>query len=262
VLLLDRSPEECERGLREIAETLDRDIAKWRRTESEKRAVLARIRPLRAADELHAAQLVVEAVPDDMETKTRLFAELDRVCPPEDVLATNTSTLSVTEIAARTLRPERVIGLHFLHPVPVIPLVEVVRGLATSDDTFRTAQELVRLLGKTGVEVYEYPGYITTRVILPFLNEAMYVVMEGVASAEAVDTSMRLGYGLPVGPLGLADRMGLDEVMRWMQHLFEELGDLKYRPCPLLRKMIRAGHLGQKSGRGFFEYDEQGNLRK
>jgi 3-hydroxybutyryl-CoA dehydrogenase len=197
-----------------------------------------------------------------MAAKAKLFSELDRACPPEDVLATNTSTLSVTEIAAHTGRPDRVIGLHFLQPVTTVPLVEVVRGLATSEQTFRTSLELVRLLGKTGVEVFEYPGYLTTRVILPFLNEAMHVVMEGVATAEAVDTSMRLGYGLPVGPLALADRMGLDEVMRWMQHLFEELGDLKYRPCPLLRKMIRAGHLGVKSGKGFFDYDESGAVRK
>jgi 3-hydroxybutyryl-CoA dehydrogenase len=262
VLVHDRSPEMAARALREIEETLDRDIAKWRRTEGEKRAALARIRGVQAMEQLEAAQFVIESVPDVLEVKTQVFHELDRVCPPEDVLATNTSTLSVTEIAAGTKRPDRIIGLHFLHPVPVVPLVEVVRGLATSDQTFRTALELVRLLGKTGVEVFEYPGYVTTRVILPFLNEAMHVVMEGVATAEAVDTSMRLGYGLPAGPLALADRMGLDEVMRWMRHLFEELGDLKYRPCPLLRKMIRAGHLGVKSGRGFFEYDENGNLVK
>ena len=262
VLVRDRSREEADRGVREIAEALDRDIAKWRRTESEKRAALARIRAVGSIGELEAADLVVESIPDQMDLKAQLFEELDRVCPPEDVLATNTSTLSVTEIAARTRRPDRIIGLHFIHPVPTVPLVEVVRGLATSDQTFGTAQELVRLLGKTGVEVYEYPGYVTTRVMLPFLNEAMHVVMEGVATAEAVDTSMRLGYGFPVGPLALADRMGLDEVMRWMQHLFEELGDLKYRPCPLLRKMIRAGHLGVKSGKGFFEYDEAGNLKK
>jgi 3-hydroxybutyryl-CoA dehydrogenase len=262
VLMRDRSKDEADRGVREIAETLDRDIAKWRRTESEKRAALARIRTVASIDELEAANLVVEAIPDQMELKAQLFEDLDRVCPPEDVLATNTSTLSVTEIAARTSRPDRVIGLHFIHPVPTVPLVEVVRGLATSDQTFGTALELVRLLGKTGVEVFEYPGYVTTRVILPFLNEAMHVVMEGVATAEAVDTSMRLGYGLPVGPLALADRMGLDEVMRWMQHLFEELGDLKYRPCPLLRKMIRGGHLGVKSGKGFFEYDANGSLKR
>jgi 3-hydroxybutyryl-CoA dehydrogenase len=262
VLIADRSREEAEHGLREIGCALDRDIAKWRRTEPEKRAALARMRTVSALPELEAAQFVIDAIPDDMEAKAQLFQELDRVCPPDDILATNTSTLSVTEIAAHTGRPDRVIGLHFLQPVTTVPLVEVVRGLATSEQTFRTAQELVRLLGKTGVEVFEYPGYLTTRVILPFLNEAMHVVMEGVATADAVDTAMRLGYGLPAGPLALADRMGLDEVMRWMQHLFEELGDLKYRPCPLLRKMIRAGHLGVKSGKGFFEYDEAGNLRK
>jgi 3-hydroxybutyryl-CoA dehydrogenase len=262
VLLADLSREHAERGLHDIAEALDRDIAKWRRTESEKRAALARIRAVEALPELEAAHFVIDAIPDEMAAKAKLFSELDRACPPEDVLATNTSTLSVTEIAAHTGRPDRVIGLHFLQPVTTVPLVEVVRGLATSEQTFRTSLELVRLLGKTGVEVFEYPGYLTTRVILPFLNEAMHVVMEGVATAEAVDTSMRLGYGLPVGPLALADRMGLDEVMRWMQHLFEELGDLKYRPCPLLRKMIRAGHLGVKSGKGFFDYDESGAVRK
>ena len=161
---------------------------------------------------------------EDLELKTSIFQKLDQVCPPEDILATNTSSLSVTEIAARTRRPDRVIGLHFLQPVPQVPLVEVVRGLGTSDATFRQAMDFVRLLGKTGIEVFEYPGYVTTRVILPFLNEAMHVVMEGVATPEAVDTSMRLGYGLPVGPLALADRIGLDEVNRWMQYLFEELG--------------------------------------
>lgn len=261
VLLCDRTPALAQAALLGISDDLDRDIAKWRRTESEKRAVLARVRPAGGLAELEAAQIVVEAVSEDLELKAGIFRELDRVCPPQDVLATNTSTLSVTEIAARTQRPDRVIGLHFLHPVPKVPLVEVVRGLATSDATYRDALEFVHVIGKTGVEVFEYPGYVTTRVMLPFLNEAMHVVMEGVASAEAVDTSMKLGYGLPVGPLQLADRMGLDEVMRWMRYLFEELGDVKYRPCPLLRKMIRAGQLGVKTGKGFFEYDEDGVVR-
>jgi 3-hydroxybutyryl-CoA dehydrogenase len=258
VLLHDRTPELTATALSCVGEALDRDIAKWRRTASEKKAIQARIHGVDELGRLEAAQLVVEAIPEDLESKTEVFQELDRVCPPEDILATNTSALSVTEIAARTRRPDRVIGLHFLAPVPTVPLVEVVRGLATSDATFASSMEFVRLIGKTGIEVFEYPGYVTTRVILPFLNEAMYVVMEGVASAEAVDTSMRLGYGLPVGPLALADRMGLDEVMRWMQHLFDELGDVKYRPCPLLRKMIRAGKLGVKSGAGFFEYPHEG----
>jgi 3-hydroxybutyryl-CoA dehydrogenase len=255
VLLKDVSLAACAESLLEIGRALDRDIAKWRRTESEKRAILARIRGVAEMGELEAANIVIECVPEDLDLKARIFQELDAVCPPEDILATNTSTLSVTEIAARTRRPDRILGLHFLAPVPTVPLVEVVRGLATSDATLQTAFDFVRVLGKTGIEVFEYPGYVTTRVIVPFLNEAMHVVMEGVASAEAVDTSMKLGYGMPVGPLALADRMGLDEVMRWMQYLFDELGDLKYRPCPLLRKMIRAGHLGVKSGRGFFVYE-------
>jgi 3-hydroxybutyryl-CoA dehydrogenase len=255
VLLKDVSAAACAEGLEAIGLALDRDIAKWRRTESEKRAILARIRGVEQMGELEAANIVIECVPENLELKARIFQELDAVCPPQDVLATNTSTLSVTEIAARTERPDRILGLHFLAPVPSVPLVEVVRGLATSDATLHTAFDFVRVLGKTGIEVFEYPGYVTTRVIVPFLNEAMHVVMEGVATAEAVDTSMKLGYGLPVGPLALADRMGLDEVMRWMQYLFDELGDLKYRPCPLLRKMIRAGHLGVKSGRGFFTYE-------
>jgi 3-hydroxybutyryl-CoA dehydrogenase len=260
VLVSERTPQSAQAAMAEIVQGLDHDIAKWRRTESEKKAILARIRTVDSFGALEAAQLVVEAVPDDLELKTAIFQELDLVCPPEDILATNTSALSVSQIAARTKRPDRILGLHFLTPVQVVPLVEVVRGLSTSDQTFRDALEFVRLLGKTGIEVFESPGYVTTRVILPFINEAMYVVMEGVASAEAVDTSMRLGYGMPLGPLALADRMGLDEVMRWMQHLFDELGDLKYRPCPLLRKMVRAGRLGLKSGSGFFAYDEQGRI--
>jgi 3-hydroxybutyryl-CoA dehydrogenase len=261
VLLRERDPELAAQAREAISELLDRDIAKWRRTESEKKAILARVRLVDGYEPLEASDIVIEAVSEQLELKASIFQELDRVCPPEDILATNTSALSVTEIGARTRRPDRVIGLHFLHPVPKVPLVEVVRGLRTSDETYRSALEFVRVLGKTGIEVFEYPGYVTTRVILPFINEAMHVVMEGVASAEAVDTSMKLGYGLPVGPLALADRMGLDEVMRWMKYLFDELGDLKYRPCPLLRKMIRAGNLGVKTGRGFFEYDADGDLR-
>jgi len=261
VLVADRTPELTKLSLAEISEDLDRDIAKWRRTESEKKATLGRLRAAEVLQELSAVQLVIEAVPEDLKLKCQLFEQLDQACPPGALLASNTSTLSVTQIAAHTGRPDRVIGLHFLHPAPRVPLVEVVRGLSTSDATFSSAREFVSALGKTAIEVFEYPGYVSTRVILPFLNEAMQVVMEGVASAEAVDTALKLGYGLPVGPLTLADRMGLDEVMRWMQYLFTELGDLKYRPCPLLHKMIRAGRLGVKSGRGFFEYDEDGQPR-
>jgi len=262
VLLQERTPELGAHAVEEIAHALDRDIARWRRTESEKKAILARLKTVDSMAALEAAHIVIECVSEELALKVSIFEELDRICPPEDILATNTSTLSVTEIAARTRRSDRVIGLHFLQPVPKVPLVEVVRGLGTSAETFEAALDFVRLLGKTGIEVFEYPGYVTTRVILPFLNEAMHVVMEGVATPGAVDTSMKLGYGLPVGPLGLADRIGLDEVNRWMQYLFDELGDLKYRPCPLLRKMIRAGRLGVKSGKGFFEYDPDGNPKQ
>jgi len=262
VLLTDRTHDIAARAVEEIAEELDRDIAKWRHTASEKKAILGRLRAVDGLPPLEAADFVVEAVPDDLALKAGIFLELDRVCPPADVLATNTSTLSVTEIAARTKRPDRVIGLHFLNPGPRVPVVEVVRGLETSDAAVATARELVRALGKTGVEVYESPGYVTTRVILPFLNEAMQVVMEGVATAEAVDTALKLGYGLPTGPLALADRIGLDELMRWMQHLFQELGDAKYRPSPLLRRMVRAGRLGVKSGRGFYAYDASGPVKQ
>jgi 3-hydroxybutyryl-CoA dehydrogenase len=261
VLLCEKSPALAARALEEIAHALDRDIAKWRRTESEKKAILGRVRTVDGLAALATAGFVIECVSEDLALKAAIFEELDRVVSPGDILATNTSALSVTEIANRTRHSDRVIGLHFLQPVPKVPLVEVVRGLGTSDATFKAALDFVGTIGKTGIEVFESPGYVTTRVILPFVNEAMHIVMEGVATAEAVDTSMKLGYGLPVGPLGLADRIGLDEVYRWMQHLFRELGDLKYRPCPLLRNMIRAGRLGVKTGQGFFEYDPDGNPR-
>jgi len=257
VLICDRSLPLAERGLEEIAADLDRDIARWQRTEGEKRAILARIRAVADLKALAEADIVIEAVPDELDLKTSVFESLGVNGGPRQVLASNTSVLSITEIASRTRHPDRVIGIHFLQPVPTVPLVEVVRGLATSDETFQAALEFVRVVGKTGVEVFESPGRLTTRVIVPFLNEAMHVVMEGVASAESVDAAIRLGYGLPVGPLALADQIGLDEVAKWMQLLFDELGDLKYRPCPLLRKMIRAGHLGVKSGRGFFRYENE-----
>jgi 3-hydroxybutyryl-CoA dehydrogenase len=258
VLLADRTVDIAAHAVERIAQELDRDIAKWRHTASEKKAILGRLRAVDGLLPFEAADLVIEAVPDDLALKARIFAELDSVSAPDDVLATNTSTLSVTEIAAYTRHPHRVIGLHFLNPGTRTPVVEVVRGLETSNVAVAAAREFVRMLGKTGVEVHESPGYLTTRVILPFLNEAMHVVMEGVATPEAVDTALKLGYGLPVGPLTLADRIGLDELMRWMQHLFQELGDVKYRPCPLLRQMVRAGRLGVKSGQGFFAYDESG----
>ena len=204
--------------------------------------------------DLATTDLVIEAVPEDFDLKVKLFEQLSRLCPPDRVFVTNTSTLSITKMAEQLSGPERFVGVHFLHPVTKVKLVELIRGLKTSDATYQQVREFLINLGKTPIEVYEYPGYVTTRIILPMINEAMQVVLEGVATAEDVDTAMKLGYNMEVGPLALADRMGLDEVMKWMEHLFRELGDLKYRPCPILRMKVRAGHLGVKSGKGFFEY--------
>ena len=233
-------------------------MTRWTLTEPEKEGILRRIRVGYGLSDAAGADIVIEAVTEDFELKSQIFAELDEICDPKIVFITNTSTLSISELAAATKRADRMVGLHFLNPATRTKVVEVIRGLATSDDTVATVKDFAKALGKTPIEVFEYPGYVTTRVMLPMINEAIHVVMEGVASAEDVDTAMKLGYNLETGPLALADRMGLDEVMNWMEHLFHELGDLKYRPCPLLRKMVRAGRLGVKSGEGFFRYKQGG----
>lgn len=260
VTLVELSQEIIEESSRHLSEEMDLDIQKWGMTESEKRAILSRIEWTTEYDDAPTVDLVVEAVPEDLELKQKLLVKLDEATRPEIVLISHTSTLSITEIAAATKRPEKVIGLHFLPPVTKIPLVEVVRGLKTSPETLDQIKEFAEQhLGKTVVMVYEYPGYVTTRIIVPLLNEAMHVLMEGIATAEDIDTAMKLGYGFNVGPLALADMMGLDEVMKWMENLLRELSDHKYSPCPLLRKLVRAGHLGKKTGQGFFKYDEEGN---
>jgi 3-hydroxybutyryl-CoA dehydrogenase len=258
VKVLEISPAKGEEAIREIAEDMDHEISRWGMTETEKKVILSRIEVVEGPQDLKDIDLIVEAVPESLRAKSRVLKQMDQICPPEVIFASNTSTLSITELGATLDRPDRTIGLHFHHPVPKTKLVEVIRGLKTSDETFEKAAEFVKRLGKTPIDVFEYPGYVTTRAIIPYLNEAMYIVMEGVASAEDVDRAMCLGYNLDRGPLTLADHMGLDEVMSWMEHLFRELGDVKYRPCPLLRKLVRAGHLGVKTGQGFFRYDEQG----
>lgn len=203
--------------------------------------------------------MVIEAIPDRLDMKQELFAELDSLCPAETVLVTNTSTLSISEIAAMTTRPDKVIGLHFLNPVNRIPIVEVVRGLKTSDETYQMIREFAGQINKQPIMVNEYPGFVTTRIIVPLLNEAMHVLMEGISTADDIDAAMKLGFGFNMGPLALADLMGLDEVMAWMENLLAELSEHKYNPCPLLRKMVRAGNLGVKTGQGFFKYDKEGN---
>jgi 3-hydroxybutyryl-CoA dehydrogenase len=219
--------------------------------------VLERIHPSAALDSTRDAEIVIEAASESPSVKFSVFEQLDRICGPETILATNTSSISITEIAARTRRPEQVIGMHFMNPVPVMTLVEVIRGQATSDRTTASVMEMARELGKTPVEVNDYPGFVSNRVLMPMINEAIFCVMEGVASAESIDTVMKLGMAHPMGPLTLADFIGLDVCLAIMEVLHRGLGDDKYRPCPLLRKMVAAGQLGRKSGRGFYDYAEE-----
>lgn len=254
VLLCEKDQNLAQAALAKVAEDFDYEISRWALTAADKRALLKKISVTADLAEVADLDLLIEAVPEEFELKVKIFDELCRLCPPDKIFVTNTSTLSITKMGERLVNPERFIGVHFLNPVTKVKLVELIRGLQTSESTYQRVREFLISLGKTPIEVYEYPGYVTTRIILPMINEAMQVVLEGVASAEDVDIAMKLGYNMEIGPLALADRMGLDEVMKWMEHLFRELGDLKYRPCPILRMKVRAGHLGVKTGQGFFKY--------
>jgi 3-hydroxybutyryl-CoA dehydrogenase len=254
VELVDVSPEFVERALATIGRNLDRVAKKQGWAADQAPAILERIRGGVNLEAAGGCQLVVEAVSEDFALKRRVFETLDRVAASGVVLASNTSSISITEIAAVTKRPDKVIGMHFMNPVPVMTLVEIIRGLATSDATYLFTEDLTRRLGKTPVEVNDYPGFVINRILMPMINEAAYALMEGVASREAIDTVMKLGANHPMGPLALADMVGLDVCLSIMEVLHEGLGDSKYRPCPLLRKMVRAGYLGRKSGRGFYEY--------
>ena len=254
VTLVDVSRPALDRALETIGRNLDRQVKKGTLGEGDRDATLKRVVPAGDLDGVTDSTLVVEAVIEEPGPKFDLFADLDRRLPPPAVLASNTSSISITEIAARTGHPERVVGMHFMNPVPVMPLVEVIRGLATSDATVQSVVRTVQELGKTPVEVSDYPGFVSNRVLMPMINEAIYCVMEGVATPEAVDTVMKLGMHHPMGPLALADLIGLDVCLAILNVLQHGLGDDKYRPCPLLRKMVAAGRLGRKSGRGFYEY--------
>lgn len=252
VTVLEISAERVETAARELAANLDQELAHWGITPSEKKVILSRVRFTADLADLAATDLVIETVTEDLAVKKDVLRRLGAVCPPERVFITNTSTLSVTEIAAASGRPDRVVGMHFMYPVTRSPIVEVVRGSETSDATLEVALALAKVLGKQVIEVFDSPGYVATRAIIPFLNEAMHLVMEGVATADDVDRAISLGYEFRMGPLEYSDRVGLDKVLGWMEHLWRELGDFKYRPCPMLRRLVRAGHLGRKSGRGFF----------
>jgi len=259
-ILVDRSEELAEAARKAIDLSLTRQLEKWAITEAEKKVATGRIQFTSDITQLADADIVIESVIEDLDTKKEIFRIMDQVCQKNIIVASNTSTLSITEMGAVTYRPRRIIGLHFLNPVTKMKMVEIVRGLKTSDETFQESKKFVQDLGKTGVEVYESPGFVTTRLIMPLVNEAMYALMEGVASSEGIDAAMRLGYDFAKGPLEMADRMGLDSVLTAMERLWRDFGELKYRPCPLLRKLVRAGHLGVKSGEGFFKYDNDGNM--
>jgi len=237
-----------------IAKTLARNVEKGRISEDEKQSILARLTASTDLQDAAEVDFVVEAATEKMEIKAQIFRRLDEIARPGVILATNTSSLPITEVAAVTKRPESVIGMHFMNPVPVMALVEIIRGIATSDEVFMTVEALATSMGKTAVEVNDYPGFISNRVLMPMINEAIFCVYEGVAKPEAVDQVMKLGMNHPMGPLTLADFIGLDTCLAIMEVLYEGFADSKYRPCPLLRKMVKAGWLGKKSGRGFYTY--------
>ncbi|KGR75946.1 3-hydroxybutyryl-CoA dehydrogenase [Ureibacillus sinduriensis] len=256
VLLNDMKQEFFDRGLGVITKNLARDVEKGRKTEEEKEAILGRITMSLHLNDANDADLVIEAATENMDIKQSIFRELDSIAPKHAILATNTSSLPITEIAAVTERPEQVIGMHFMNPVPVMKLVEIIRGLATNDEVYQSVEEMTRKLSKTPVEVNDFPGFISNRILLPMINEAIYALYEGVASKEAIDDVMKLGMNHPMGPLTLADFIGLDTCLSIMEILHDGLGDSKYRPCPLLRKYVAAGWLGRKSGRGFYVYED------
>jgi 3-hydroxybutyryl-CoA dehydrogenase len=254
VVLCDVEQSFLDRGLATVAKNLDREVAKNKITAQQKTATLQRIAPVLERSKLAECDFVVEAATEKIEIKKEIFADLDRICRPEIILASNTSSISITRLGALTRRSDKVIGMHFFNPVPVMKLVEVIRGLVTSDATFHTVRSLALKLEKTPVEVNDAPGFVSNRVLMPLLNEAMFAVMEGVATAEAVDEVFKLGMAHPMGPLTLADFIGLDVCLDIMRVLESGLGDPKYRPCPLLIRMVDAGWLGRKSGRGFHKY--------
>ena len=259
VVMNDVSQEMCNHGLDAIGRNLDRMVQRGRFKPEERERVIARIETTTNLEDLAAADFVIEAVVENEDAKIGLFQKLDQLCPPEVIFASNTSSISITRMGARTRRADRVIGMHFMNPVPAMRLVEIIRGLATSDETYQATRALAERVGKTTMTAQDFPGFIVNRVLLPMINEAIYTLYEGVGGVTDIDTAMKLGTNQPMGPLELADLIGLDTCLAIMEVMHRVLGDDKYRPCPLLKKYVDAGYLGRKSGRGFYKYDAQGN---
>jgi 3-hydroxybutyryl-CoA dehydrogenase len=255
VVMNDMKEELVQRGLAKITKQLDRDIQKGRKTDEEKAALLSRIEVSSNLEDAKDVQLVIEAATENKEIKLEIFRKLDEIAPENTILATNTSSLPITEIAAVTRRPEKVIGMHFFNPVPVMKLVEVNSGLATSEETFSIVEDLAKEMKKVPVAIKDFPGFAVNRILIPMINEAIYTVYEGISTPEGIDEVMKLGANHPMGPITLADYIGLDTCLAIMEVLYEGFGDPKYRPCPLLRKYVEAGWLGVKSGRGFYVYN-------
>lgn len=258
VLVIEKNEKTLSEAKNNLGETIENEIKRWAMTKSDKRAILSRIEWETDFSNLEEYDIIIEAVEEDFETKIKVFQELDFRAKNNAIFVSNTSTLSLTKIAEHTHRPDKVIGMHFLNPVPKIPVVEIVKCLHTSNETVSIIKKFAKTIGKTPVEVYEYPGFVTTRAIVPLLNEAMYILLEGVATAKDIDTAMKLGYNFQYGPLEMADMMGLDEVLAWMETLWKTLGEPRYRACPILRKLVRERKLGKKTGEGFYKYNEQG----
>jgi len=252
--MIDVKQEFLDRAIKTITKSFDRLIKKEKITEDDKKAALGHINASTDLSVAKNAQLVIEAVTEDLSIKLDIFKKLEELCPPDTIFASNTSSLPITQLAAITKRPDKFIGMHFMNPVPMMKLIEVIRGIATSDDTFALVSDISKKLGKTPVEVNDFPGFAVNRILFPMINEAIYAYMEGVATVESIDEVMKLGAGYPMGPFTLADFIGLDVCLAILEVMHEGLGDPKYRPCPLLRKMVQAGYLGRKSGRGFYDY--------